>query len=653
MSSQEKTIETNQLTNVSVNNGSMAYIDQMISLRIFKTIEKLTGKMDIKSIIFLIGLIGADTFKNAIKKMIESSVSKITGVDFYKVFYRLFQSKQKEILDVTKEEKNTLTLQYKPKDIFWSNIDKYSGFSYTCMSNEIEQTSKNEYILYKNVSNVVIKHTDFECSIPNTLKLKYICTGNEQKLENSSREKFKFDTTKDLIKQIPFPEFVKDYYFNNYHGGNLYSSSSVYFMEFRAKLFNIFRVYNDETLLEIHIKVILFAGRKSNTMLKFSKGTQLFGIDVREEFTLCLDRVIPIKHADKVKEWVDANVLNQTSSNSSANSSLSLNLKSEDKNIDLLSAWTNFVDDLQKDSVDPTASKNIKLYDLKITETEEIVDIPNPEYNEAPEEDQQAKEETDKSKTKQKKTIKKVITKKSIEETLINELYKDFSTLYLKEKDQFVLKNTLSRFKYNKDIYKNLGLPYKFGALLYGEPGTGKSSAINAIASFLQKDIYYMDLTNVKTNDDLKLLFNRVNKEKSNNGIIVIEDIDAMTDVVHTRTEETKNKALTLECFLNLLQGTLTQDGTTFLITTNHLEKLDPAFYRDGRFDIKVNLTSCDHYQMNTIYKRFFSKEIPNDLLSKIEEEKTTPASFIQELLPYILKPETEDIEILKNLIKN
>lgn len=631
------TTENNQLTSVSVNNGSVAYLDQLISLRIFKLIDKMSGKMDIKSILFLIGLIGADSLKSFIKKTIECSVTKLTGIDFYQMFYRLFV-KQKECIEPLKEDKNALTLLYKPKDIFWSNLDKYSGFSYTCISNEIEQVSKNEYTLYKNVYNIIIKHAYFECSIPQTLKLKYICTGNEERLKCFSQEKFKFDCTKTLMKQIPFPLFTNNYYIDTYLRAHYIGNNH---HDFFNKLVNSFPTYkHNDTIRDAHITTILFAGRPDNTVLKFSKGDTLFGIDITQDFELSLSRSTKFVDDDKVKEWVDANVLGKADNTGI----LTLNLKSENKSIDLLKSWTNFVDTLQKDTVDTSSESNIKLYDLKIIETEEIVDIPNPEY----------KEETEKSKETEKepKTIKKVLTKRTIEENLINELYKDLSTLFLKEKDSFLLNNTLNRFKNNKDIYKNLGLPYKFGALLYGEPGTGKSSTINAIASFLQKDIYYIDLTNVKTNEDLKLLFNRVNKEKSTNGIIVIEDIDAMTDVVHIRTEESKNSALTLECFLNLLQGTLTQDGTTFLITTNHLEKLDPAFYRDGRFDIKLNLTACDHYQMNTIYSKFFNKTIPKELLVKLPEEKITPATFIQEMLPYILQPETEDCEILQNLIK-
>jgi hypothetical protein len=620
------TTETNQLTSVSVNNGSVAYIDQMISLRIFKLIDKLTGKMDIKSVLFLIGLIGADTFKNYIKKMIEASVTQITGIDFYSLFSNIFII-NKNIREDKIDDENTLTLTYKPKDIFWNNLDKYSGLSFNCISNDIEQVSKNEYILYKNVCDFVIKHSDFECSIPNIIKLKYVCSKDDQRLDTCITETFEFKKDIDIINQIPFPNFVQSYDKNSFV--ELHSDNQCAFRSFQRK--------SKHLKSDTQICAILFSGRKAHEPIKFLKGYKLFGVDIDDDFNLYIKYVprIILTDADKVKEWVDCNIL-QNKSNS-----CTLHLKSKNKSINLLESWTNFVKNLQKDSIDTFSSNNIKIYDLKIVETKEIIELSEDSID--------SKKSTESSEPV--KPNKKVITKKKIEESLINELYKDLSTLFLKEKDSFLLNSVLNRFKYNKNVYTNLGLPYKFGALLYGEPGTGKSSAINAIASFLQKDIYYLDLTNVKTNDDLKLLFNRVNKEKSTNGIIVIEDIDAMTDVVKARTSETVNTELTLECFLNLLQGTLTQDGTTFLITTNHIENLDPAFYRDGRFDIKLNLTACDHYQMNTIYSKFLNKQIPKELLVKLPEEKITPASFIQEMLPYILSPETEDSKILKKFI--
>ena len=125
-----------------------------------------------------------------------------------------------------------------------------------------------------------------------------------------------------------------------------------------------------------------------------------------------------------------------------------------------------------------------------------------------------------------------------------------------------------------------------------------------------------------------------------------------MTNVVHRRTSKTQsNGNLTLECILNLLQGTLTHDGCIFLVTTNHLEKLDPAFYRDARFDVKINLEPCDHYQFNSIYKKFFNRSIPEELLLKIPENTITPATFITKLLPYLLSKENDSI-IIKEFIE-
>lgn len=41
----------------------------------------------------------------------------------------------------------------------------------------------------------------------------------------------------------------------------------------------------------------------------------------------------------------------------------------------------------------------------------------------------------------------------------INTIYKDFSTLYLKESDEFKLKSMLDTFSKKKELYRNIGIP--------------------------------------------------------------------------------------------------------------------------------------------------------------------------------------------------
>jgi hypothetical protein len=131
-------------------------------------------------------------------------------------------------------------------------------------------------------------------------------------------------------------------------------------------------------------------------------------------------------------------------------------------------------------------------------------------------------------------------------------------------------------------------------------------------------------------------------------GIVVMEDIDAMTPVVLRRTHRfsrdtgsdcgsspssspsssqavtdlvgSGGASVTLDYFLNLLQGTLTLDGMVFVTTTNHLEALDPAFYRPGRFGVVLELRACDRHQVHSAFRRFLGRDPSPDVLARVEE---------------------------------
>jgi len=262
------------------------------------------------------------------------------------------------------------------------------------------------------------------------------------------------------------------------------------------------------------------------------------------------------------------------------------------------------------------------------------------------------------------KTIITQIIKKKIECKQLNEIEKDFSTLFLKHADIEKLTSSLDMFKNNGHILQEMGLQNKFNLLLYGPPGTGKSTTITAVANYLQKDIYYVDLQKVDLNEDLQMIFDYVNKHITLGGIIVIEDIDTATPIVLQRKNDNgeykindiinnQKSKLTLEYFLNVLNGTLTVNNSVFIMTTNDIDALDLAFVRPGRFDVKIELKPCDHYQISAIYLKMIGKEIPEDILKLIPENKFTPAEVIYHIKNYIFNKNVTIQEILAPFIGN
>lgn len=74
------------------------------------------------------------------------------------------------------------------------------------------------------------------------------------------------------------------------------------------------------------------------------------------------------------------------------------------------------------------------------------------------------------------------------------------------------------------DGVANKGIPYRRGYLLYGPPGSGKSSFIQALAGSLSYDICLLNLSERGLTDDK---FNYLMSNAPERSFILIEDVDA------------------------------------------------------------------------------------------------------------------------------
>ncbi|CAB4388002.1 unnamed protein product [Rhizophagus irregularis] len=229
-------------------------------------------------------------------------------------------------------------------------------------------------------------------------------------------------------------------------------------------------------------------------------------------------------------------------------------------------------------------------------------------------------------------------------------------SIALDESQEILLKKELETFVNDKSFYERIGMPYRRGILLYGKPGTGKTSLINAISSQLSRNIYYLNLKNIKNDNELSAAFSEVPE----NQIIVLEDVDTQSKILHKRTKNSKssktsNKSddkskddkvdkedrfsdFSLSTFLGCLDGHILADGNIIIMTTNHVEHLDPACIRPGRMDVRLNLGYCTHYQIKKMYKSVAENpeaEFPQDILEKIPEKSLPPCEVMMTMILY------------------
>ena len=210
----------------------------------------------------------------------------------------------------------------------------------------------------------------------------------------------------------------------------------------------------------------------------------------------------------------------------------------------------------------------------------------------------------------------------------------------------------VTQFRKSKKRYQNLGVPYHRGYLFYGPPGTGKTSLVSALAAHFGLSIYTVNLADF--ND--RSLMGAVN-QVPRNSILLFEDIDCMKSsqsregvvsgsgqsgaaTVGTKENVSQN-AITLSGLLNILDGFYAPTGVLFVMTTNHVEKLDQALLRPGRIDYKLYLGEASEHQKMELYRRFFPDLSEMEAREFVEASPAATMAEFQGLLLALQQGET------------
>ncbi|MEO0625160.1 MAG: AAA family ATPase [Pseudomonadota bacterium] len=153
-----------------------------------------------------------------------------------------------------------------------------------------------------------------------------------------------------------------------------------------------------------------------------------------------------------------------------------------------------------------------------------------------------------------------------------------------------------------QDWYADRGVPWRRGYLLHGPPGTGKSTAIRALASELGLDIALLDLGQAGLTDDQLREGLACAPARS---LVALEDVDA----VFKGRSDAARTGVSFSGLLNAIDGIAAQEGRALFMTTNHPERLDPALIRPGRADVHVELGPVGAEAARRLYLRFFPGE--------------------------------------------
>ncbi|KAI8803369.1 P-loop containing nucleoside triphosphate hydrolase protein [Cladochytrium replicatum] len=203
----------------------------------------------------------------------------------------------------------------------------------------------------------------------------------------------------------------------------------------------------------------------------------------------------------------------------------------------------------------------------------------------------------------------------------------------------------IREFLKSQKWYVDRGIPYRRGYMFYGPPGTGKSSLVTALAGELNMHIFVLSLSNNELTDDglQQLMVSTLPK-----CILLIEDVDAafLSRTSTSQAEDDKQKSkVTFSGLLNALDGAAAQEGRIVIMTTNHLEKLDPALVRPGRVDRMTLFHLATKWQARELFLQFFPdggkfhETLADEFATEVPEEKVSMAAIQGYLMQYKSSP--------------
>lgn len=205
--------------------------------------------------------------------------------------------------------------------------------------------------------------------------------------------------------------------------------------------------------------------------------------------------------------------------------------------------------------------------------------------------------------------------------------------------------DSISFFWTREEYFRKHGFLWKRGMMLYGPPGSGKTSTLQQMATRII-DIggiaVYCNAPAV-TAEALRLL-RRIEPKRP--VVVMIEDIDAII----ARFGEPD--------LLALLDGELQIDNVVYVATTNYPEQLDPRFIqRPSRFDevLLIDMPSAEAREMYLVTKNPRLVDLPEELNKWVRLTEGFSVAALKEVVVAVeclARPIEETVERINAIMK-
>ena len=260
---------------------------------------------------------------------------------------------------------------------------------------------------------------------------------------------------------------------------------------------------------------------------------------------------------------------------------------------------------------------------------------------------------------------------------LISEIYPDrnFGMFVSKHKNLILkyLNSMIRSLSTGKSEFNGFGT-FNLGLMLEGKPGTGKTMLIKSICNHLNRDAYVVDMKAIKTSDDFRTIFEENDISQT---VFVFEEFDCVQGIITDRSSESKEctsfdsrqklldekyfkvlslrssavnietlgsfeteleeikeemsvlkKTLTLDTMLTVLDGIKEYRGRVIIATTNHIDKIDSALLRGGRFDLKISMNEFNQEETRELLMLMYSDIATKNELKTLRNVKLKSGEY-------------------------